>query len=992
MLVYIYSDLEKEKLQLTSTVHSVTSWSAELYQYIVALPSSKECYDYSKFITFLTNIIENEKCQSREASKTESLNEVSHGLKILLVNTKNTYDGVLISILLYLFKHKFIGNGIVKSFSLSDTENVLKLFNQHIEIINDRDHLNLQIKLIVLATNIIEECELVAFLKHTSEILQSLKPPLEQTIRDFLNEYFITTSTAALRKNLENLLNSRKANHMKLSSNYEQSKSNECVKVLNDLGLLEFYEHKLQLQDFLCIRSNILELSLNGSNCSNLKQLPFLILQKLMSYDILCLSDLVNVTQHNLIEQQSSLEDEKDDYVDSDEEIEDELFDATDNFQTNQEMHPVDSMLALLLCCDDFLRQDLFSRLAKCQLAIPFIMPDPVSNKFIVPIWAMRSIIIDWVPSERNDLSKSYPMVTCPMPIISFIRFGKHQDNGPSKSLIMNKIMSEEDIKHFFYRDLRGGKHRRIFGEGLVDMSWYLPSGKPLDIFSEPVIFLNLHGDAHKHPQLAKFLSQISSVCFVLLVNDEFSFDDQDKQVNDEFSFDDQDKQVVQQLYSSKSGLILLNGVKKKPKALKNEFPKSFVIDLKSKSGSEINDAIRIKINSKLKTIKAHKSIEECVQDQDFMVKDEDNDPFNEGKCYANKIMELFSNFKGNQLNMKEKLVPLQGKHFWQSWAADDKELHRQFGRGSSSIQEYSAHMENEKKKKRDKQYDQVKKMSPMMSHFIEVLLKLGGDLNKPTRNYFLQCLKLSLNSLSRENVHVKQQQYKLLRKQVSKLPDMESESPEKKELLKKIKNCQNEIIESSFGLEHLFREIGQIYEATHSHEHYKEYGIKFSKAVAELLLNGYPLEVMDGDAAHVPIDWISAVLSEVKELIGNQRVFVLSILGLQSTGKSTMLNTTFGLQFNVSAGRCTRGAFLQIVPLDEDTQKSTNCKYLLIIDTEGLRAPELDQSYTQKHDNELATFVIGIANMTLINIYGEVPGDIDDILQTSVHAFLRMN
>ena len=44
-----------------------------------------------------------------------------------------------------------------------------------------------------------------------------------------------------------------------------------------------------------------------------------------------------------------------------------------------------------------------------------------------------------------------------------------------------------------------------------------------------------------------------------------------------------------------------------------------------------------------------------------------------------------------------------------------------------------------------------------------------------------------------------------------------------------------------------------------------------------------------------------------------------------------------------------------------------------------------------KKHDNELATFVIGLANVTVINIYGEVPGDMDDILQTTVYAFLRM-
>ena len=64
---------------------------------------------------------------------------------------------------------------------------------------------------------------------------------------------------------------------------------------------------------------------------------------------------------------------------------------------------------------------------------------------------------------------------------------------------------------------------------------------------------------------------------------------------------------------------------------------------------------------------------------------------------------------------------------------------------------------------------------------------------------------------------------------------------------------------------------------------------------------------------------------------------------------------------------------------------------YMLVIDTEGLRAPELDPLETQKHDNELATFIIGLANTTLININGEVIGDMDDILQITVHAFLRM-
>ena len=144
----------------------------------------------------------------------------------------------------------------------------------------------------------------------------------------------------------------------------------------------------------------------------------------------------------------------------------------------------------------------------------------------------------------------------------------------------------------------------------------------------------------------------------------------------------------------------------------------------------------------------------------------------------------------------------------------------------------------------------------------------------------------------------------------------------------------------------------------------------------------------MDGDAAHVPIKWVTAVLREAETMLKNPDVYVLSVLGLQSTGKSTMLNTVFGLQFNVSAGRCTRGAFMQLLPVRE---KQSSTSYVLVVDTEGLRAPTLKPELAQKRDNELATFVIGLASMTLINIYGEVPGEMDDILQISVLAFLRM-
>ncbi|KAI1901273.1 hypothetical protein AGOR_G00032620 [Albula goreensis] len=147
----------------------------------------------------------------------------------------------------------------------------------------------------------------------------------------------------------------------------------------------------------------------------------------------------------------------------------------------------------------------------------------------------------------------------------------------------------------------------------------------------------------------------------------------------------------------------------------------------------------------------------------------------------------------------------------------------------------------------------------------------------------------------------------------------------------------------------------------------------------------------MNGETAHVPLVWISSVLDELIAKLGDRKVFVLSVLGLQSSGKSTLLNTMFGLQFAVSAGRCTRGAFMQLLTVDEEMREQLQYDLVLVVDTEGLRSPELIDSNMVRHDNELATFVIGICDMTLINIMGECSVEMQDILQICVQAFLRM-
>ncbi|CAM4680379.1 unnamed protein product [Lepidochelys kempii] len=161
----------------------------------------------------------------------------------------------------------------------------------------------------------------------------------------------------------------------------------------------------------------------------------------------------------------------------------------------------------------------------------------------------------------------------------------------------------------------------------------------------------------------------------------------------------------------------------------------------------------------------------------------------------------------------------------------------------------------------------------------------------------------------------------------------------------------------------------------------------------ADLMLEGFPVELIDGDASNIPMNWVVDVLTHLHiRLGGRSRMVVITVLGVQSTGKSTLLNTMFGLQFAVSSDRCTRGAFMTLIKVTEAVQELLGCDFILVIDTEGLKAPELtalEDSY--QHDNELATLVIGLSDITIVNMAMENATEMKDVLQIVVHAFLRM-
>ena len=771
--------------------------------------------------------------------------------------------------------------------------------------------------------------------------------------------------------------------HSEISKPLHKVPSGDVQELFKKLDLLKYYPQKLTLHDALLIRKE----TLSNKPCTKFELLPYFILQKLMMHDFKCRGVVFkNETTSNSLTLAKPSQ-QHDDF--------DEFDDFDDNVVSSSSggdiltVNPMDGLLALLHCSDNFLRQELSSKLATCQLAVPFLLPDPFTHNVSLSLWAMRTIAKEWKctdPSTGKIRPEGCPIVKCATPIVSFFRLTSNRSEH-SKSRLLNAIISTSDSPHnyFFNFHCDGGSTQSVLMDGLVELCWYLPAGKPeSDHFTQVVTFTNLRGDALRHPKQTNFLSRVSFMNFVLLTED---------------NLEEKGIKLLQNLAKAPGGIVLLfldkNFTQKARMAqLMNSISKDkcFRMKVTGKSEADIKNSVREQIRKRLTGLQQRfKTIEDCaeVARSNGIVVDEDHQGCLQGRALAEDVQKVLTELKTSG---KDEVLPLQSRKLWHEWAKHDKERHRHINKGNKGVEQYNESMEDQKLMIRMQQLSLAESLSPLMKHFLSNLLKHKGDI----RNYFLQWLKFFLDDHSRNILPKLFHQYQEVRMQLLKLQqEHKTEDAAKGPLKEKLSQLNEKLVHASFGLEHLLREIGQVYEAAVEQKHIsselREQVKHLPQVAAELLDSGYPLELMDGDASHVPLCWVMAVLDKLRELHQDANLFVLSVLGIQSTGKSTLLNTMFGLRFTVSAGRCTRGAFMQLLPFNESLKKETLCDYLLIIDTEGLRAPELSSQETQKHDNELATFVIGLANVTLINIFGETPGDMEDILQRAVHAFIRM-
>ncbi len=627
------------------------------------------------------------------------------------------------------------------------------------------------------------------------------------------------------------------------------------------------------------------------------------------------------------------------------------------------DIHPMDVQMAVFHCADGFLKQLMMTKLSQCQYALPLLVPDPFTQQIEFPLWTFRQINKSWKMKNSNNeiISQTQPVYKAETPMVAFFRFGSVSS---SKSQLMNSLINE---KHntFFHSNCPGSSRTRLLMDGVVEIAWYCPSGKKTDAFDDCVAFCNLHGDAAANEKQYEILTSMASINVLFLPD---------------FGQKNHYKGLVRSLFKSPQPLICL--------LTDNDCDKTelgngkCIIGLSKKKQYEAFEQIRETVRESLIKQKKTFKLEDVAKHTGIRL-DEEDPECQRGKDAAVQVMGLLRG--KDPSTVKETILPCQGK-LWHGWCDMNKELHHL--RGENLEEDKSTKLKT-MRALREKQMEQG------LSEFMKAFIETTKSQSNNEKNYFIRWMRNLLNDFTSDELCGLHKEYDVKWHKVATLKTMPDKLDQLQIKQTNLEKISEQINRTGFGLEHILREFGQIYESWSSVKKVRQ-GLQFDfcslpRLAAEMMILGFPMELMDGDAAHVPLTWVTAVLDELVKTLGDQKLFVLSILGIQSSGKSTMLNAMFGLQFAVSAGRCTRGAFMQLLKVSKEMKTELKFDYILVVDTEGLRASELSGRSTTHRDNEMATFVVGLGNMTLINIFGENPSEMQDILQIVVQAFMRM-
>ena len=150
-------------------------------------------------------------------------------------------------------------------------------------------------------------------------------------------------------------------------------------------------------------------------------------------------------------------------------------------------------------------------------------------------------------------------------------------------------------------------------------------------------------------------------------------------------------------------------------------------------------------------------------------------------------------------------------------------------------------------------------------------------------------------------------------------------------------------------------------------------------KSLINLMFKGFAIHILRGR----PLRCHSKLIEESIKFIEKtqeQPPLVLTVIGEQSSAKSSLMNTTFGCNFRVSSGRCTIGMYMTVI--------HWKSRPIIIFDTEGLLSLEESGSI---FDNQMVTMAILSSHVVLINHKGEFNSNLKDLIGMSFYAKLNI-
>ncbi|XP_053390570.1 interferon-induced very large GTPase 1-like isoform X2 [Mercenaria mercenaria] len=798
----------------------------------------------------------------------------------------------------------------------------------------------------------------------------ALKKSGQEDLANFLEEAeneFASTDGDGMNSNVSNLsatesvLLQVSANRLTSTADQVQKSSDTCYKdtkgdstvswnadevkrILNVLGLTEQIKTKIPISEAIQM-----DLSDDESKTYEYNDIPFMFLQRLLSGN----SDAMDYESYSTRKEINS-------------KSKGSVFDMYQP-QENCKISPLDLFLLVFQCCDPMLKQLLVQKLYICKLALPFIYRDFLSTNFVMSVWPLRSLVIE--TSDVVGKMVELEILDLPSNVISFIRFGRPDF---SKSKLINGILCDKWCETFFHKDRPLGMSTRYCTAGYVEM-FVLPviSGGKSN-FKQPILLLNLRGDVKtdfKEP-VCDIVSRESDVTAIIVDSD---------------TFDENSTLLEETVKRFSTVLLIFNGPLGQSNGKTYRMLQKFELNIKNcnkttvrimSTYSEINaknfnDIITETRERISELLLSDWIVPQSLQDRfrASTIETDESECCKEARKSADTIIELM-----DEISLPDKwtelVTPVQNK---KSKVLGDlvKESYRNKDSGSSDvIRTRMSEVRNLE------EYD----ITSSIKSFCHCLIEHQNNLSYI--HYLLRWVKILLERRKRTCV----------RKDVnSSLPCSDDES----DRTNLPKNADSPYLE----IDHIFREIGHIADFTIcSKSDHKNIGFPpipaLAKIVATFVAGGYTLELLDGNNFYLPTEWIKLVLTHVHDLIGEQKVLTLSVLGVQSSGKSTLLNTMFGLKFPTGSGRCTKGIQMQIIPVRQKgiTDRKHPFEYVLLIDTEGVRAPELvDTHACYRRDNEISTFITGIGDITLLNVMGENSSEMRDILQILAHAFLRL-